>query len=93
MKKEPTIQIDRTECWPNRLYETNHGETKGCVATHYGFVKINQSSGILGGQILLEFIHNGFEYSKWIYKIYKQRYIVTLARRFANDVMNGKIKK
>ena len=67
---------------------------RGWVATKQGIVAVEQWVWIKrGGAVaMFEIVHRGFHMSRrmGLKKPYSRRYLVTLARRFAEEVMYGK---
>ena len=81
-KKEVT-DIDNGSYWT---------ETNGHVLTPHGIV-IGRSSIYYDGKkswprSQVSFVHNGHEYTKSVFKYYSERFMVTFANRFVEEVVN-----
>lgn len=70
--------------------------TAGHVTTKYGIVAVDYACyerRIPGANARMSFIHNGYQYDRIIKRKYRpafsNRGLVTLARRFAQDVVDG----
>jgi len=60
----------------------------GCVITPFGIVSLySQGDEKYFPNTDLRFVHNGTHYSRSIQKRYSKRYLVTLAHRFAKDIV------
>jgi len=69
-------------------------DTIGAVRTRYGFVNARawhqiDSRGVVLEGSRVEIMFSGYEYCRWFHKAYSDRYLVTLARRFAEEVFNS----
>jgi hypothetical protein len=91
VSKQPAFS-DRTTCF-SRPYSLltvhkDNGYIEGCVATRWGFVKV-YSQGYAGDAkpvvTSLCIILNGLDYYRNIDAAYSERYLVTLAARFAEE--------
>ncbi len=62
------------------------------VSTKYGYVKSWSHKNRIVTHSKLEFIYNGLVYSRWFRKkAYTERGLITKSKRFAQDVIDGKI--
>ena len=69
-------------------------EVKGTVRTKHAFVSVRAYRDKHTNSTRLEVMRDGYEYTKWISETYSDRYLVTLAKRFAEDVFTtGKENK
>ena len=64
----------------------------GHVVTPHGVVCAGTNLMPREGLTSLWMVHKGREYSRRFPKDYSKRYLVTLAVRFAKDVVSGKVK-
>ncbi len=58
---------------------------QGFVATLYGYVNVYSEKGNLA-HTSFRFISEGIEYYRAIPKNYKERYLITLAKRYAEEI-------
>lgn len=75
-----------------------HHQTKGCVRTQDGIVEVYASAyrvkarGWSYRHLGLTMVHGGRQVERRINgRIYSERFIVTLAKRFADDVAAGRV--
>lgn len=62
--------------------------TQGVVATHYGFVDVEQwvySTGSYDDSVLFQIVLEGRLFTGLLHKAHSKRYLVTLAHRFAEQ--------
>lgn len=73
------------------------GQTMACrgmVNTMYGYVDVSSIRWADGQEFTrLDFIHDGNMYYRNIEAFYQPRYLVTLARHFARDVVLGGLQE
>ncbi len=67
-------------------WEDGRNYAKGQVATPHGFVLVYSEKGERS-YTCLRFIWNGIEYYRGFAKSYSQPYLVTLARRYAEEIV------
>lgn len=71
--------------------EARDGYVLGIVRTRHGIVEVESSPPLQGskvGSTFLCYVMNGREYSRKVRKWYGHRHLVTLAKRFAEEVAN-----
>lgn len=78
------------------IYERSHIATKqdgmlheGFVTTRSGYVKVESRWYTATSWTILEFIHEGSLWVRCYDRGFQPRYLVTLAKRFADDVLAG----
>ena len=59
------------------------------VITRYGIVRLtrlyNNEGGDKNDRVVISYIENDAEFTRWIYKKYSDRYLVTVCKRFAKE--------
>ena len=70
---------------------------KGTVLTHHGIVEVYSMFGYWPGIVKhtsLDMMHKGYLHTRTFNRSYSARYLVTLAKRFAEDVLrdNGDVR-
>jgi hypothetical protein len=75
----------------NRVWKHPRGYLEGCVITKHGIVSVYCQSGPDEvHHTALNFVHNGRLYSRGIDKSFTQRGLVTIANRFAHEVVDAR---
>lgn len=75
--------------WINKTAQGENTLQDGYVVTRWGFVKIDsRHTGRIIGTTLC-FAYDGFFYSRSINRFFSTRYLITLANRFAREIVEG----
>lgn len=87
MAKQQDWNQKLTSPW-NRVWRHPHGYLEGCVITPHGIVAVYSQGGENEvPSTNLTFVYEGRVYSRTIPKSYTQRGLVTVANRYAQEVI------
>lgn len=89
MAKTTNWNAKLTSPW-NRVWKHPDGYLEGCVITPHGIVAVySQGSATETPSTNLTFVYGGRVYQRTIPKRYTKRGLVTVANRYAGDVIYG----